>query len=502
MHTLEGAGVSVDVQDQLLKERTRKRKPGVIPYPVQYSEEQLVYDNWNNLFLTSLRRSLTMHRSDTPPSTVLDLGCGDGLWIVEAAKTWPTSTFVGFDMVHNQPNLSLKSLGLEGVAERVTWVHGNLLEELPFQSEQFDFVRICCIGLGVPEDEWQYLLEEVARVMVPGGVIEIIEEDLIFPCGPPHRRDDLLDPNFDVHAMPGHGGSSSSLNYSPSQSTSSSTQGLIPLSSGPSSPPRQLDIPNSMDLAYNQPSTQDPDVSLDPQDHSKLKLAWEEMLQSRFLTPRLLSVLPFYMSSCFRNIQTHPTLHIALPPNSHLENGTYISPRQQYDESADISALFSELKRYAVRWSSESRPDNSSLRSKQSSIATISQWASIHLARSVQMIRGCKRAIWDEYRELKTPNDKSDSSSQGEVPSKHDEFEAAWANWENDMKDRMAMRSKLREAFSWDEPPGERPGWRVWRECAGDLELPDTDPLPTPPSLCRSLRSFVGWKPENAAHSL
>ena len=33
------------------------------------------------------------------------------------------------------------------------------LETLPFDSNSFDFVRICCIGLEVPEDSWQELLE-------------------------------------------------------------------------------------------------------------------------------------------------------------------------------------------------------------------------------------------------------------------------------------------------------------------------------------------------------
>ncbi|EEB86871.1 hypothetical protein MPER_16021, partial [Moniliophthora perniciosa FA553] len=35
--------------------------------------------------------------------------------------------------------------------------------------------------LGVPEDKWDFLFEEIIRVMKPGGAFEMVEEDLFFP---------------------------------------------------------------------------------------------------------------------------------------------------------------------------------------------------------------------------------------------------------------------------------------------------------------------------------
>ncbi|KAF9242513.1 hypothetical protein BU15DRAFT_14009, partial [Melanogaster broomeanus] len=45
------------------------------------------------------------------------------------------------------------------VAKRVSWVHANFLEGLPFQNEEFDFVHIKRIARGVPENEWDDLFE-------------------------------------------------------------------------------------------------------------------------------------------------------------------------------------------------------------------------------------------------------------------------------------------------------------------------------------------------------
>ncbi|KAH9942770.1 S-adenosyl-L-methionine-dependent methyltransferase [Amylocystis lapponica] len=485
----KGSTVSVDVQDQLMKERTRRRKPGTIPYPVQYTKDSHVYDSWNNLFLNSLCLSVTMHTFDTPPLMVLDLGCGNGTWILEAAKVWPKCKFVGFDMQAIQPDLTLHNMGVPDLASRVSWMHGNLLETLPFPNSHFDFVRICCIGLGVPEDEWQYVLEETARVTKLGGSIELIEEDLIFPCGKSRRERHLASqPSF---------GSSSTLSYS----SNSSPSGHPPTSgSGSGSqPPRPVSqpMPYSMDVSHGRSLSPDIDQLLDPQDHSKLQMAWQEMLHRRFLNPTLISVLPFYLSANYRNIHILPALLIALPMNSSPEDSGYATASSYHYDSAppELENLYFDMKTHGIRLSSESRADTASMRSRHATSHVITSWSSLHLAKSVNLIRGCKEAIWAEYKDLKGFDEEP---GKRRVVQLREEFEAAWANWENDMKDRIGMHGKLGEFLSWAEPPpGERTDWRVWRERVGELEMSETDSDGTPVTLCRSMRGLVGWKNEN-----
>lgn len=89
-----------------------RRMLGEVPYPVEYSRDQLALyglpsflcitlraelipegcrDNWNHMFMKSLAQDLTLRSYEAPPTNILDLGCGSGLWVIEAAKQWPVS---------------------------------------------------------------------------------------------------------------------------------------------------------------------------------------------------------------------------------------------------------------------------------------------------------------------------------------------------------------------------------------------------------------------------
>ncbi|PPR04105.1 hypothetical protein CVT24_010678 [Panaeolus cyanescens] len=152
------------------------------PYPRSYEREVIDLDIWEIMFGYDASKSYTWHVFETPPTKVLELGCGTGTWVLQCARQWKDTHFVGLDIVPLQPNL--QNVGSLDLASRITWVQHNFLEGLPFPNEEFDFVHIKRIALGVPEDKWDALFEEVTRVMKPGGAFELIEEDLFFPGKP------------------------------------------------------------------------------------------------------------------------------------------------------------------------------------------------------------------------------------------------------------------------------------------------------------------------------
>ncbi|EAU85630.2 hypothetical protein CC1G_06343 [Coprinopsis cinerea okayama7 len=457
--------VTKDVQDQLLNFRKCRRKPGEVPYPFEYSNGMVDFDIWDHMFFVNSFRSLTMHRFERPPEVVLDLGCGGGFWTLEAAKQWKSSTIIGFDITDVQPNLH----GLEHyrhLSRRVKWVHGNLLDGLPFPESQFDFVRIAYIGLGVPEDEWQFVLEAcstphmgLSRLITlnrlcPGNLKSnetggsIREEDLIFPCTtiPPEPP---ATPKLDLDL--------SLLNFS-SASPAGSTQDLNTLSSlpdrkPPASPLRtkfqeltRAKTSSKSNLAHaasllaessftsqasSENSVQQAPLDKHPQDHSRIKASWDAMLASRFLTPKLLAVLPFYISTFFEEVKPYPPLKIPLPPNSssapplrsrHSADSFRPSSRGNLDTPFDLK--LPTISR------STSKADGCSIRAVCSvkDFVGPSQWATIHLAKTVNTIVACKGPIWKEYERLYSEDFLLHQVSS-ELVTVRQVFERDWNSW-------------------------------------------------------------------------
>lgn len=523
-------GVSKDVQDRLMKARIHHRTKGTVPWPVKLSQTHLAFDNWNQMFMKNLCRNITMHQFDAPPSRVLDLGCGCGLWILEAAQEWKDTQFVGFDIYNKQPDLQrlgnivdvIKESGLRRISPRVHWVHGNMLERLPFEDGEFEFVRICNVALGVPEDEWPDIFQEIARILKPGGVLEIVEDDLIFPTGPGPERRSLFKSHSLLSVPLSFQGDDPSRRSDGGDLLTPTVTSPISAVSNPApwntSPQLHVDDPTlqptniihpsslaastmrqALKAQQRQGSNEDLSDFMNPQDHTKLKQAWQKMLQKRWISARPLSVIPLFLSAEFREVRTHPTLRVPIPPNSDsvtLKDTSSVLSDTEPDFIIDLKAH--SIRKRSVE-SQTPAGDTSSMHSVQSDSATMHSWAAMHLARAVSVVESCKEAIWQEYRnfDLMFPElDKYDL---------RDEFEACWKNWHNDMVDRIGMRNKIGRSVGWPLPfeiAQELPDWRIWRARLGKvsdsdiLKALDTDPAEKDhdEDICRCLKGFVAWK--------
>lgn len=110
---------------------------------------------------------------------------------VDSAAQWPTTHFVGLDIA---PVLLPLSRFLPSLTSRLRFVQHDFLS-FPFPSDlvaapgssagtsisegPFDLIRLSHIGFGVPEEAWQDLLDECARLLDPcTGWIQVIESGL------------------------------------------------------------------------------------------------------------------------------------------------------------------------------------------------------------------------------------------------------------------------------------------------------------------------------------
>ncbi|KAG1449366.1 hypothetical protein G6F56_008661 [Rhizopus delemar] len=99
--------------------------------------------------LSSVEESLDFKKG----VSILDVGCGSGIWIME-----------------NTTNKNLKvNFQLQ---------IGNILNGLPYADNTFDLVNMRLFVFALREEQWPAVINELMRVVRQGGIMQIIEVDL------------------------------------------------------------------------------------------------------------------------------------------------------------------------------------------------------------------------------------------------------------------------------------------------------------------------------------
>ena len=112
---------------------------------------------------------------------VLDLGCGRGLLVVEAARRVPDGLAVGVDVwsavdqSRNIPHAPLDNAVIERVEDRVDVVTGDG-RRLPYVDGAFDAVVSSMVVHNVPDSVGRArVIREAARVLRPGGRLVVVD---------------------------------------------------------------------------------------------------------------------------------------------------------------------------------------------------------------------------------------------------------------------------------------------------------------------------------------
>lgn len=98
---------------------------------------------------------------------VLDVGCGTGRWGHEIATQYSRVQVIGFDIENFTHTTS--------PPPNYQFYQGNILERLPFASQQFQYVHQRLMVAALPLDAWPFVIGELRRVTVPGGWVELVE---------------------------------------------------------------------------------------------------------------------------------------------------------------------------------------------------------------------------------------------------------------------------------------------------------------------------------------
>ncbi|KAJ7508575.1 hypothetical protein B0H11DRAFT_1704073 [Mycena galericulata] len=337
-----------------------------VPYMQAYDPVVLQSERYMHHLLRRLAPvgSPTFHAytSGPPPASVLDLGCGSGLWLLDAARTWRSSQFIGFDLV----DVTVSPL-TDGSVPNVRLVRGDFLKyALPFPDAQFELVRMANLQLAIPQMQWERVLREVWRVLVPGGRLELIHDDTFFPYGavPPLPTVDVTvdsesEGENEMPLTPVPPRSASGSLTAPSTTSTASASMPSPAAPAPPTPPPV--VPQTPLLSdFNVGSASGP-WSTRAAAAQDLERVYARMLGTRFgMHPRAGEVAPRLLVRVFGRVERAMSLHLKLAPVGCEERADVIVEGRR--DSRDNKGVRTWMT--TIEWEKEKEAGRKTVRSK------------------------------------------------------------------------------------------------------------------------------------------
>jgi SAM-dependent methyltransferase len=151
-----------------------RKYPVNYPYLLPKDEQESDRLNFQHFFLkAALGANYVAPLEKVRVETILDVGCGTGVWCREVAGEFTQAYIHGVDI---DPSLACAI----APPANCRFLPADLLRGLPFASGTFDFTHMRLLVAALPTSRWPGAVAELLRVTKPGGWIELVECGLGF----------------------------------------------------------------------------------------------------------------------------------------------------------------------------------------------------------------------------------------------------------------------------------------------------------------------------------
>jgi ubiquinone/menaquinone biosynthesis C-methylase UbiE len=119
---------------------------------------------------------------------ILDIGCGPGGWILEAARLYPHMELVGIDISWRMIEYARAQAEAGGLTDGVKFLVMDALRPLEFPDDSFDLVNLRFGSSFLLVKDWPELLRELLRVTHPRGIVRVTDCEIMKSISPAYNR--------------------------------------------------------------------------------------------------------------------------------------------------------------------------------------------------------------------------------------------------------------------------------------------------------------------------
>ena len=140
-----------------------------------YRRQRHIYDGTRRYYLLGRDQLIENLRPDACAS-VLEIGCGTGRNLVQAAQRFPGAKLFGIDVSTEMLTSAIASISRRGLSSRIRVAHGDATgfdPQLLFGVPAFDHVMVSYSLSMIPA--WTRVIESALSHLKPGGRLHIVD---------------------------------------------------------------------------------------------------------------------------------------------------------------------------------------------------------------------------------------------------------------------------------------------------------------------------------------